>query len=331
MPTRTRTVVVASLVVALAVGFFVTGGVLYKTAIDLDAPAFPAGAVIDRCGAGRRPRLRPADRRSVLGSRDPPRGADRDVRRGPRIDPGARDRSRPPRLPARGSRRSRRGGGCDRGRGRGRLGARVPGLGNDGRGWEPVFTKIFDRDIVFTNPEYPEDWKGARIGAHRRLGRTNFEVSDIVVGGGADLRAEGRGHRAPRARPRRQLRRHLARLLRERQRGGASARRSRAAATASSSRRSSARRAGHLAAGTSVAGVHGPVEASLARLAPNYVDLVHVHSCDETERLLDPNMHEAFDRLREAGQGALPRLQLAHAEPRGGGERGDRVRSASTS
>jgi predicted aldo/keto reductase-like oxidoreductase len=29
---------------------------------------------------------------------------------------------------------------------------------------------------------------------------------------------------------------------------------------------------------------------------------VHVHSCDEVDRLMDPNMHEAFDRLKQAGK-----------------------------
>ena len=55
---------------------------------------------------------------------------------------------------------------------------------------------------------------------------------------------------------------------------------------------------GHLGPGTSVAEYTGLVEASLRRLGTDYVDLVHVHSCDEVERLLDPNMHEAFDRLQ---------------------------------
>jgi predicted aldo/keto reductase-like oxidoreductase len=32
------------------------------------------------------------------------------------------------------------------------------------------------------------------------------------------------------------------------------------------------------------------------------VDLVHVHSCDEVDRLMDPNVHEAFDRLKEEGK-----------------------------
>jgi predicted aldo/keto reductase-like oxidoreductase len=29
---------------------------------------------------------------------------------------------------------------------------------------------------------------------------------------------------------------------------------------------------------------------------------VHIHSCDEVERLLDPNAHEAFDRLKDQGK-----------------------------
>ena len=32
------------------------------------------------------------------------------------------------------------------------------------------------------------------------------------------------------------------------------------------------------------------------------MDLVHVHSCDTVDRILDPNLHEAFDRLREEGK-----------------------------
>ncbi|MGH7899459.1 MAG: aldo/keto reductase, partial [Candidatus Binatia bacterium] len=44
------------------------------------------------------------------------------------------------------------------------------------------------------------------------------------------------------------------------------------------------------------------VEGSLTRLRTDYVDLVHIHSCDSLARLLDPNVHEAFDRLREQGK-----------------------------
>jgi predicted aldo/keto reductase-like oxidoreductase len=59
---------------------------------------------------------------------------------------------------------------------------------------------------------------------------------------------------------------------------------------------------GHLGPGTPVSEYVGLVEASLGRLGTDHVDLVHVHSCDEVERLLDPNLHEAFDRLREQGK-----------------------------
>jgi predicted aldo/keto reductase-like oxidoreductase len=44
------------------------------------------------------------------------------------------------------------------------------------------------------------------------------------------------------------------------------------------------------------------VEGSLRRLQTDWVDLVHIHSCDSVERLMDENVHEAFDRLKEAGK-----------------------------
>src|SRR5690606_754945 len=62
------------------------------------------------------------------------------------------------------------------------------------------------------------------------------------------------------------------------------------------------RPAGHLPAGASVAEYKAAVEASLRRLGTDYVDLVHVHSCDEIDRLMDPNAHEASDRLKQEGK-----------------------------
>ena len=59
---------------------------------------------------------------------------------------------------------------------------------------------------------------------------------------------------------------------------------------------------GHLPAGSSVADYVAAVEASLERLQTSYVDLVHVHACDDTRRLADPNLHEAFRQLSEAGK-----------------------------
>jgi predicted aldo/keto reductase-like oxidoreductase len=59
---------------------------------------------------------------------------------------------------------------------------------------------------------------------------------------------------------------------------------------------------GHLPADASVTDYKSALEASLGRLQTDYVDMVHVHSCDEVDRLMSENMHEAFDRLKEEGK-----------------------------
>jgi len=60
--------------------------------------------------------------------------------------------------------------------------------------------------------------------------------------------------------------------------------------------------AGHLASETPVAEVVAAVEASLGRLGTDYLDLVHIHAVNSVDRLMAPNIHEAFDRLRAAGK-----------------------------
>jgi hypothetical protein len=59
---------------------------------------------------------------------------------------------------------------------------------------------------------------------------------------------------------------------------------------------------GHLASGTPVPQVIEAVEGSLRRLGTDYLDLVHIHAVNTIERLMAPTLHEAFDRLREAGK-----------------------------
>jgi uncharacterized protein len=59
---------------------------------------------------------------------------------------------------------------------------------------------------------------------------------------------------------------------------------------------------GHLPDDTPVPKVIEAVEGSLRRLGTDYLDLCHIHACNSVERLMAPNIHEAFDRLKQAGK-----------------------------
>jgi predicted aldo/keto reductase-like oxidoreductase len=59
---------------------------------------------------------------------------------------------------------------------------------------------------------------------------------------------------------------------------------------------------GHLGDDTPVPKVIAAVEASLQRLGTDYLDLVHIHAVNSVDRLMAPNIHEAFDRLKAAGK-----------------------------
>jgi hypothetical protein len=59
---------------------------------------------------------------------------------------------------------------------------------------------------------------------------------------------------------------------------------------------------GHLSNDTPVKEVMAAVEASLQRLETDYLDLAHIHAVNSVERLMNPNIHEAFDRLKEQGK-----------------------------
>jgi predicted aldo/keto reductase-like oxidoreductase len=59
---------------------------------------------------------------------------------------------------------------------------------------------------------------------------------------------------------------------------------------------------GHLDSDTPVPKIIAAIEGSLQRLQTEYLDLAHIHACNSIERLMAPNIHEAFDRLKEAGK-----------------------------
>ncbi len=176
----------------------------------------------------------------------------------------------------------------------------VFGVGEGNKGWR-IGTQITDSSVVTTHPEWRADWRGARIRDHRRFGRTGWNVSDIVLGTGRITGENGE------------------RIAREAIERGVNYFDTSPDYSGAGSEQAMGRAirgvrdqlfiatkfctpVGHLPAGTPVARYVEAVESSLSRLGTDYVDLVHIHSCDELARLTDPNVHEAFDRLKEQGK-----------------------------
>jgi predicted aldo/keto reductase-like oxidoreductase len=164
--------------------------------------------------------------------------------------------------------------------------------------WWPVA-----RDIFFARPPLAADaprseWKTAKVAAYRRLGRTGVAVSDISFGSAKVSSPD---------------------VVREALDRGityfdtspdyADAASEKAIGEALRGRRDGVFVAtkfctpdGHLAVDTPVPKILEAVEGSLARLGTDHVDLIHIHACNEEERLLAPTFHEAFDRLKEQGK-----------------------------
>jgi predicted aldo/keto reductase-like oxidoreductase len=160
-------------------------------------------------------------------------------------------------------------------------------------------TQLF---LLRSPPEAPSqrpEWAGSRVRSYRPLGRTGFEMSDISFGCAAlsnpdvarraveqginyfdtspdysDAQSERALGEGIRGFPRDQL--------------------------FVASKFCTAK--GHLANDTPGAQVIEAVEESLQRLDTEYLDLVHVHAVNSIDRLMAPNLHEAFDRLKQAGK-----------------------------
>jgi aryl-alcohol dehydrogenase-like predicted oxidoreductase len=174
------------------------------------------------------------------------------------------------------------------------------GIGEGGRGWAGIGSSI-QTQVVRTHPEWKDAWKGSQVSAYRRLGRTGFEVSDIVLGTGRIQGEDGE---------------KIARLAIDRginyfdtspDYSGANSEQAMGRAIRGVRDKlfiatKFCTPEGHLPPGTPVAKYKAAVEGSLQRLGTDYVDLCHIHSCDEVDRLLDPNVHEAFDQLKQEGK-----------------------------
>lgn len=168
-------------------------------------------------------------------------------------------------------------------------------------GWATVTGPNIGTDVRARADSARPAWAGARVQAKRRLGRTGFEVSDISLGS-SRIRGE-QGER-------------VARLAIERGVNyfDTAPDYSEAGSELALGRAMRGQRDGmflatkfctpngHIPVGSPPEAYIAAVEGSLGRLQTDYVDLVHIHACDSVERLLDPGVHEAFERLKQAGK-----------------------------
>ena len=298
-----RPALLISLAVALVIGFFVTGSLLYRLPIGLEQSAWPAGQWI----FGQLGRFGEVPHGSLVGgvwaglSLLLPAGlafwwVRRTVRtRRAAIDPGRRSFLTGSAAGAAAALGAIGVSGLT-------AGARAfYGIGENNSGWAGVNAGISQGGGPKTHAEWLDRWKGSRVQSYRRLGRTDFEVSDIVFGAGPLKGPEGE---------------HIARLAIERGVNylDTSPDYSATGSEALVGKAISGQRdrlflatkfctpTGHLPPGTPVAEYKAAVEGSLRRLGTDYVDLIHIHSCDEVDRLMDPNVHEAFDQLKAEGK-----------------------------
>ena len=289
-----------SLAIAAAAGFWLAGPVLYRSFIGLDPSAFPAGTLLDGIGRALLPSLGFSMAGVVLVIAMLLAIAAASfafVRRASRsqVDPSRRSFLTGAASGAGAAVAASAAGGALM------MARAFYGVGNEGRGWRPQATEIFGAKVENTSPTWPDAWKGSRVRAYRRLGRTGVEVSDISLGTGALQGAKGESI------VREAIERGVTYIDTAPDYSGAGS--ENAIGRAIQGQRDRLFIAtkfctpqGHLPPGTPVARYKQVLEDSLKRLGTDHVDLAHVHSCDEIERLMAPNLHEAFDRLKQEGK-----------------------------
>jgi hypothetical protein len=164
--------------------------------------------------------------------------------------------------------------------------------------WWPIA-----RDIFFAEPPMAADtpaseWGRSRVSAYRRLGRTEAYVSDISFGSAKVASPDVVREALDRGITYFDTSPDYADAASERAIGeGIRGRRDQVFLATKFCTAS-----GHLPASAPVPEIVRAVEGSLSRLGTDHVDLVHVHACNEEERLFAPTFHEAFGRLREQGK-----------------------------
>jgi predicted aldo/keto reductase-like oxidoreductase len=298
--TRTRSAVLLSLVLGLVVGFYGFGGIFYRAAIGLDPSAFALSGILEPLGRFVVPDMG-MSRGGVMLAVAMLLAAAAVAFVWVRASVRARvDSSRRSFLTGAAAGTGTALGALALGAGAG-LARGFRGIGNDGYGWDGVAGNIFV-PAPYTHPDYKDAWKGSRVRAKRRLGRTGWEVSDIVLGTGRI--SDDVGERVGRLALERGV--NYFDTSPDYSGSGSEAAMGKAIAQVPRDEMFVATKFctphGHLPPGTPVAEYKRAIEDSLGRLGLDHVDLVHVHSCDEVDRLMDPNVHEAFDRLKEEGK-----------------------------
>jgi hypothetical protein len=283
-PARVAAVV---LVLSLVIGYGFAGSELYRTFVGLDPSGFPAGQAIQDMVQIFRPDLRNAVAGTVWAALAilalgvlgffSMRSAVRS--RAAAVDPGRRSF-----LTGAGS-GALVGVGSMLAAGAGAASRALFGVGTGAGGWAPVGEKIMDRDMTFTSPDPKESWKGSHIvlGTGRIQGENGEQIARLALDRGVnyfDTSPDYSGSGSENA---------MGKAIQGRRDGLFIATKF-------------CTPAGHLPRGASVEEYKTAVEGSLRRLGTDYVDLCHVHSVDDVGRLLDPNVHEAFDQLKQEGK-----------------------------
>lgn len=166
------------------------------------------------------------------------------------------------------------------------------------RGWVAVARDFFFVPVETAAPAPRPEWGRSAVKNYRRLGRTNALVSDISFGSSRIQDVEVARQALERGVTYFDTAPDYAETGSEQVLGKAIAGRRDKVFVATKFCVAD----GHLPNDTPVPKIIEAVHGSLRRLQTDYVDLIHIHSCDRLDRLMAPNIHEAFDRLKEQGK-----------------------------
>ena len=169
-------------------------------------------------------------------------------------------------------------------------------------GWATVTGPALGAKVEATDPNPKQAWHGATVQAYRPLGKTGLMVSDVSIG-------STRLHQN--AEPEKFLNAMLDRGVNYIDASPDYAPQSEVIIKAGLAGRDRSKLViaskfctsdGHVRQGSSVTDYMNAIDGCLTRMGTDYIDVAHIHSCDSTNRLMDDNVHEAFDRLKEQGK-----------------------------